>query len=123
LGSLMQHHHVDVRAAKPLVDGLRLFWQVGDRLSMAWCLEALAGPATASGQAEVAARFLGAAEALREQVGVSIQPAEQATYQRHLEATRGAVPHSAGFRDAWETGRALSPSDVLILAAGMDHPR
>jgi hypothetical protein len=119
LGSLIQHHHYDVRATEPLVAGLRLFWQVGDRLGMAWCLEALAGPATASGQLEVAAQFLGAAETLREQVAVSLQPAEQASYQRHLNATRSAFQHSAAFRDAWKTGRALSPSDAVTLAAEM----
>jgi hypothetical protein len=45
LGSLAQHHGHDPRAADLLVEGLLLYRQVGDRLGVAWCIEALAGPA------------------------------------------------------------------------------
>jgi hypothetical protein len=95
---------------------------------MGWCIEALAGPAAAGGQPDLAARLLGAAEALREQVGVSLQPAERPAYERHLGAARSAL-RDADFRRAWETGRQLSPEEAADLAAGLasrqtavDHP-
>lgn len=116
LGSLVQHHEVDVHAIGPLVEGLRLFWQVGDRLGMAWCLEALAGPAVALGRPDAAGRFFGAAEALREQVSVPLQPAEQSSYQRHLDATRGAFDDPGALHDAWAEGRGLQPNDLLDVA-------
>ncbi len=117
LGSLIQHHADDPRATEPLLEGLLLFRQVGDRLGMAWCLEALAGPATASGRPELAAQLCGAAEGLREQLGVPLQPAERPAYQRHLDAARRAVPSPAAFSQAWATGRAL-PLDAVVALAG-----
>ncbi|MDP9355998.1 MAG: tetratricopeptide repeat protein [Chloroflexota bacterium] len=117
LGSLLQHHEYDPRATDPLVEGLLLYRQVGDRLGLAWCLEALAGPATASGRPELAANLCGAAEVLRKQVGVPLKPAERPAYHRHLDAARAACPSPAAFREAWATGRALPLDAVVALAA------
>ncbi|MDQ3779911.1 MAG: tetratricopeptide repeat protein, partial [Chloroflexota bacterium] len=117
LGSLIQHHGHDPRATDPLVEGLLLYREVGDRLGVAWCLEALAGPATASGRPELAAQLCGAAEVLREEVGVALQPAERPAYQRHLDAARRAVPTPAAFRQTWASGRALPLDAVVAMAA------
>ncbi|CAA9551893.1 MAG: hypothetical protein AVDCRST_MAG19-777, partial [uncultured Thermomicrobiales bacterium] len=116
LGSLAQHHCYDPRAIDPLVEGLSLYRQVGDRLGVAWCFEALAGPATAGGRPDLAALLLGAAEALREQVSIPLQPAERPSYQRHLDATRSALGQAA-FDAAWARGRALPLETVAALPA------
>jgi hypothetical protein len=84
---------------------------------MAWCLEALAGASTAKGQPNTGAKFLGAAEALREAVGAPIKPAEQSAYQRHLNDTRAAFSTPDEFRDSWGEGRNLTASELVDMAA------
>ena len=113
LGSLIQHDEIDVRAIDPLVEGLLLYRTVGDRLGIAWCLEALAGPASVSGRPELAVQILGAAEALRDQVGVALQPAERPAYQRHVAAARDAVSVPEEFSQAWATGRTLALDAIM----------
>ncbi len=120
MGSLQQLHSIDPRAADPLLEGLLLFQHVGDKRGMAWCLEALAGPATASGRPDLAARLLGAAEALREEVRVPIQPAERPAYERHLNAARSALSH-ADFDAARAIGRRRPLAETVSDALGMTH--
>ena len=123
LGSLIQHHQYDIQAIDPLVHGFRLYHQVGDRLGMAWCLEALAGGATGHGLPEMAAQFLGAAESMREAVGIGLKPAERAAYQRHLDDTREAFDSSEAFAESWQSGRSLSSGDLLRMASELvDDP-
>jgi predicted ATPase/DNA-binding SARP family transcriptional activator len=121
LGSLSQHHGHDPRAADLLVEGLLLYRQVGDRLGVAWCIEALAGPAAATGQPELAATLCGAAESLREHLGVPLKPAERPAYERHVAAARAALSE-AGFRAAWTTGRHLPLEAVVDLAIEPTSP-
>ena len=116
LGSLIQHHENDARATAPLVEGLLLYRQIGDRLGMAWCLEALTGPAAASGQPGLAAQLCGAAEVLREQVGVPLKPAELPAYHRHLDAARRAVADQEEFRQSWLSGREAVLGTVIAMA-------
>ncbi len=116
LGSLVQHESYDPRAAGLLAEGLLLFHQSGDRRGMAWCLEGLTGPAAMRGRPDIAARMFGAAEALREQIGVPILPAERATYQRHLAAAQSGARDQAAFGADWATGRTL-PLDTLVALA------
>lgn len=116
LGSLIQHHQVDPAAIEPLVEGLIVYRQVGDRLGMVWCLEALSGPATITGRPELAAQLLGAAEVLRDQVGVQLQQAERAAYGRHVNAAHGVLPDPTAFGQAWAAGRALDLDAAVAIA-------
>lgn len=116
LGSLIQHHEIDPAAAEPLMKGLLVYRQVGDRLGMVWCLEALSGPATTAGRPELAAQLLGAAEMLRDQVGVPLQPAERAAYHRHVNAARRVLADPAAFQQAWAAGRALDLDGAVAMA-------
>jgi hypothetical protein len=68
----------------------------------------------------VAVQVLGAAEALREQVGVPLQPAERPAYQRHVAASRDAVPGSEEFSQAWAIGRTLNLDAVVALTADLN---
>ncbi|HEV2072934.1 MAG TPA: tetratricopeptide repeat protein [Thermomicrobiales bacterium] len=119
LGSLLQHHEDNPQATEPLVEGLLLYQQIGDRLGMAWCLEALAGPASVSERPEVAAQMGGAAEVLREQVGVPLKPAELPAYRRHMDAARHAFSNPDAYHVAWTTGREMALNTVVELAAGL----
>lgn len=115
LGSLQQLQRIDPRAAEPLSEGLLLFQQVNDKRGIAWCLESLAGPATARGEPELAARLLGAAEALREAVRVPVQLAERPAYERHRGAAHEALGDVA-FDAAWATGRQQPIAAVITEA-------
>ncbi len=92
-------------------DGLALAWQIGEQRRAAFCLEGLAA-AMASEQPLDAARLLGAAGALREQLGAPLPPSERADYDRVVEATRLAVGPKS-FALAWAEGRALSPEQAV----------
>ncbi len=75
--------------------------------------------AAASGQPERAARLLGAADALRDQLGVA-RLSHHVHGERVLAATRACLGEEA-FAVAWTTGRAMlleaAIADALALAA------
>ena len=81
---------------------------MGDRENMVWALELL-GVARSESDGELAARLLGAAEALREVLGSKLEGIELALHERALAAL--------GSRDAaWAAGRELSPDEAAALA-------
>ena len=121
LGSLYQHEGADPRAVAPLVEGLLLYHQTGDRLGMAWCLEALAGPATVAGQPDLAARLCGASDLLREAVQVPLQPAERPAYDRHMDAAR-AVLGDETFDQFRSLGRTTPLDTTIAEAATLVRP-
>lgn len=80
------------RAAPPFEEGLRLSQKMGHKIGTAYCLLGLAGVAALRGQPARAARLWGAAEALREAIGLSLSPFDRATYDHegYLAAARRA---------------------------------
>jgi ATP/maltotriose-dependent transcriptional regulator MalT len=68
------------------------------------------------GAPEGAARMLGAAEALRELLGIPRFPVYQAEHTQAVEATRAGLGQAA-FAAAWAEGRGMTPAQVL---AAMD---
>ncbi len=83
---------------------------IGDRRYVADALAGFAGVALAGGEAETAARLLGAATAMIEAVGFRFV-VHQVQYERVLAATRASLPGRA-FAAAWEDGRRLRPDEV-----------
>jgi hypothetical protein len=79
------------RARALYQESLALLWGVGHKRGIAECLEALAKIARAQGQHKRAARVYGAAEALREAIGVHYCPpnAPSATALSQLHAVHG----------------------------------
>src|SRR5207248_6531560 len=59
-----------------------------------------------------AAQLWGAADALRDTLGVPIPPVERADYERSLSATRVHLGERA-FAAAWSQGRAMTPQQAL----------
>ena len=92
-----------------LVRGLRLNLLVGS------CLEGLAAVVCAQGQFERAARLYGAAEALREAVGVRLWPDGLAEHNRNVAAVRTGLGGEA-FTSAWAQGRAMTPAQAIAYA-------
>jgi predicted ATPase/transcriptional regulator with XRE-family HTH domain/Flp pilus assembly protein TadD len=103
------------RAQGLLRQGLDLFVELGDRPSIAECLIGLAGVAGTSGQAEKAARLLGAADAILEALGFHLHIVDRIEYERDVAVARKALGEEAWTR-AWEAGRALTAEAATTLA-------
>jgi non-specific serine/threonine protein kinase len=100
------------QARQHTTEALRLFWSVGDRRAVATGLEGIAGLAVVQGQADQAARLMGTAEALREEIAVPIAAMNQADYENIVAAVRGELTDGA-FAAAWAAGRAISVEEAI----------
>ncbi len=79
---------------------------------IASCLEGLADVVSSQGQFRWAAQLLGAAESLREAVGVPIPLIDRANYERQVAAVRGSLGEH-DFAASWSEGRAMTPEQAL----------
>jgi tetratricopeptide (TPR) repeat protein len=113
-GRLLRAQGNSAAAYAAVTEALRLALVVGPRLMVAAALEELAGIVVAQDRAELAARLLAAAEALRLQMGTPVRPVDQAV----VEATRAAARSALGpqaFEAAWSKAGA-QPLEQLLLA-------
>lgn len=88
----------------------------GNRWSAAYLVQLLADTARLEGKPELAARLFGAAEYLRERLGIRLTPTETAVYEKSLAALRESLP-SETLATLWEAGRHLRPE--AAMAAGL----
>jgi DNA-binding NarL/FixJ family response regulator len=79
---------------------------------IASCLEGLADLVSSQGQFRWAAQLLGAAESLREAIGVPIPLIDRGNYERLVAAVRGSLGKH-DFAASWSEGRATTPEQVL----------
>ena len=126
--------HVD-RARAMYLESLELAERLGHRLAVAFILLDGATLATDKREPERAARLLGAAEALREAIGLTREPsvatADGVSYKpilAQIQTTLGAEQFDA----AWNAGRSLSLDqaiaeakwdDEVVSAPEADHER
>lgn len=103
------------RAVSHLRESLTLFQEVDDRGGIAMCLEGAAALLAAAGQPGTAARLLGAAEALRERLGVPLLPTDRADYDHAVEQAQAGMDEQS-FRSAWAAGRLLTPDEAIAEA-------
>nr|MDQ2831208.1 tetratricopeptide repeat protein [Chloroflexota bacterium] len=115
----------DACAALSHGEGLAMFHAIGDRLGVAESLEGLAAVAGRMGAArhkqgrtERAVRLLGAAAALREEVGSPLTPVERRAYEREVAGLRAALG-DARFDAAWASGQALSLQQAINEATSI----
>jgi predicted ATPase/DNA-binding CsgD family transcriptional regulator len=124
LGRALRHKG-DYSWAKDLLgESLTLGQEVGDKRGVAWCLEAWADLASAEGQAAAAgraARLFGAAEVLREALGIPTDLFDRAEYARDVVVVRDQLDE-ADFAKAWAVGRAM-PLDQAIAEALEPMPK
>ena len=97
------------------VESLVIWWEVGYKPAIASCLEGLARVACAQDHPERAAQLLGAAEALREAIGVPLPPADRAQHGRHRERGRAKLGEEM-FAAAWTEGRAMTLEQAVAYA-------
>ena len=97
-------------------------WQrLGHRAAVAHQLESLAFLAKAREQGERAARLLGAAEALREQVQIAMTVMERALYDREVAELRAGM-EAERFGSCWAEGRALTMGQAVEYAVDTATP-
>jgi tetratricopeptide (TPR) repeat protein len=117
-GALHQLGHValarrDAQRARALFgESLTLARQQGNKRHVAEALAGLAGVAAAADQPAAAARYFGAAEALRRAVGAALSPADQIDHQRAIAGARDSIGGCA-FQAAWDAG-AQSPLEAVV---------
>src|SRR5205085_1134060 len=83
-----------------------------DKGAIASCLEGLAGVVAAQGELAWAGRLLGAAEALREAMGVPLPPVFRDEYVREVTVVRANLGEK-DFGSAWVEGRTMTPEQAL----------
>jgi predicted ATPase/transcriptional regulator with XRE-family HTH domain len=106
------------RTACILQESIPLCLEVGQTELVASGLVSLAVVA-ARDQPVRAARYFGAAEALRESIGVAIWPVRRALYDHALDTVRAALDAEA-FDVAWAEGRAMTIEQAVGYALGRD---
>ena len=102
-------------AAEHFGASLRLFQRRGERRGVAECLVGLACVLAAAGEARLAARLFGAAEATFEVLQTRLSASNRADYERGLALARGGLDPAAFFA-AWSGGRRLSLNDAVCEA-------
>ncbi|MET7332037.1 LuxR C-terminal-related transcriptional regulator [Nonomuraea sp. NPDC005650] len=108
--------------SKPLLaEALPIAHRIDDRVAQYCLLDALGCHAAASGQAQVAARLLGAAETVRAGAGASLQPYLTRMVGRAEESVTAALG-ATGFAAGYEAGRLLSRDAAIRLALGEPAP-
>ncbi|CAN5759457.1 BTAD domain-containing putative transcriptional regulator [soil metagenome] len=111
------------RALEMFAESLQLARQVGDRGAVADGLEGLAGALAGLRASLEAARFWGAAEALRESLAIPVPTPELPLYERMVAVGREHLDEPA-FDAAWAAGRDV-PLDQIVdeaLSAALQTP-
>ena len=102
----------DPQAEALLLDSLRRHRQLGDRWRTASVLEDLAASVSHLGRAEQAAALLGAADAIRTQIGTELAPCERSDHER-VEARVRSWLGGDGLAANWNRGRETLLDDLL----------
>ncbi len=115
LGQIARRQEDDHRAAQLFGESLAVDWRSAQGWHVAGSLEGLAGIAATYGQPALAARIFGAAAALRDAIGVPLEPALLTDYDAYLASARGDLGESA-FAAAWNEGRLGGVEHAIELA-------
>jgi predicted ATPase len=105
------------RGAALLEEGLQITRELGDRLGVTYFAWAFGKLSALQGRPDRAARLWGTAEALREQMGMSLSKFDLAAsgYEQDLAAVRSTLDEAA-FDTAWAEGRAMSFEQTVEYA-------
>jgi non-specific serine/threonine protein kinase len=122
LGDLARDHGEHAEALALYSEALDLGRKHPLTRVVAEVIEGVAVVTVATGRAERGARMLGAAEALRERIGLRLRVgANQPALEQAVAAVR-AVLGEAAFAAAWAAGRQLSPAQAVAEALDLAMP-
>jgi hypothetical protein len=108
-----QHDHA--RAREHLTEGLTIARELADPRVIIDGLEIVAYLALGVGRADRAARLQGAAETLRETIGLPLSPSERLFYDDDVAAVRAALGEAA-LAAAWSEGKAMAVEQAIAYA-------
>jgi non-specific serine/threonine protein kinase len=97
-------------------EALALRWEVGDRRGIAEGLEGVARLAATRGDAQRAARLLGAAEALRAAIAAPLPERERAGHDRLVSTVRTTLGREA-YDTAMTTGHRMTLQEAVTAAS------
>lgn len=115
LGQIARRQQDDHRAAQLFGESLAVDWRSAQGWHVAGSLEGLAGIAVTSGHPALAARIFGAEAALRDTIGVPLEPALLSDYDACLASARADLGEPA-FAAAWNAGRLGGIEHAIELA-------
>ena len=111
------HSRGDYRRATELYkESIKLTWESRSKYGLTFRLEALGGVAVAQNQPERGARLMGAAEALRQNIGLPlVSPYDCANHDRSVATLREQLDEVA-FKEAWMEGQKMSMEEAVEYA-------
>jgi predicted ATPase/transcriptional regulator with XRE-family HTH domain len=115
LGDFARRKGDFVRATTLLTQALSQLWQIRDQWSLTFVLDNLASLANAQGNPERSARLFGAAEYLREAIGMPLQALDRAEYEQNVGSVRKNLDEMT-FAKAWAEGRIMTLEQVFAYA-------
>jgi predicted ATPase/DNA-binding SARP family transcriptional activator/DNA-binding CsgD family transcriptional regulator len=123
LGTIAQEQGDHERAAVLFEESVKRNRKLGNKAILAELMEGIAGVAGAFGVAVRAARLYGAAEALREAIGVPLPESDRPRCRRHMAAACSLVDKET-WKEAWAEGKAMKLEQAVeyALSAG-DSPK
>jgi predicted ATPase/class 3 adenylate cyclase len=117
LGRVAQVRGDHGRAESLYKEGLALYRNLGHRLDMTGCLDALAGAAVSQGDLLRAGRLLGAADAIRAEIGTRPRPAQLNEREQTLAAVCAELGDQ-GLATVTAEGRAMTLDEAVAYALG-----
>ncbi len=108
------------QARAHLNESLALMQEIKNRRGIASVLEGFATLTMLQQQARLAARLLGAAEALREAISAPVPPDERDDNEQSVAAARTQLGEKS-FTAAWAEGRKMTPEQALAADAALEH--
>ena len=105
------------RAQLDFRESARLFQALGILLTLSWCLEGLAGVALTRGEYRLAARLVGARDALLARLESPVPPAYPDGYARTLDTVRGGLGEET-FAEEYAMGAELPLEQAITEAVG-----
>jgi predicted ATPase/DNA-binding SARP family transcriptional activator/DNA-binding CsgD family transcriptional regulator/Tfp pilus assembly protein PilF len=109
------------QATERIKEALALSFEKGDKLGIARSLEGMAKVVGTLGKAEKSARLWGAAQAVREDIGVSMRPDEREVLNPYPAIVRSQLE-----KEAWDValirGRTMSLKQAVGYALSEDEP-
>jgi predicted ATPase/DNA-binding CsgD family transcriptional regulator len=112
----------DYAAARGLYEqSLAISGELGEKWVIAMGLVGLGEVVAAQQKLAWAAQLWGAAEALRDAIGIPIPPVELASYERSVSAARVHLGERA-FAAAWAQGRSMTPEQALAAKGQKPTP-
>jgi DNA-binding CsgD family transcriptional regulator len=112
----------DHERVQPLSEeSLKLLRRAEDKQHIPDCLEIMAGGAGAQGLAHRAARLWGAAEGMREEIGVPLQPEDRKLLDPYLATARSSLGEVA-WQEMLAEGRAMMPEQAIEYSLSAEGP-